>query len=93
MHETTPQPTAAAKSTKILDPPILTNRKNSTFEGWLLKIKNKLKVNADHFADEEAKIAYIQLHTDGEASEYIQPRLEDDVVDPYTTCTKVLSHL
>jgi hypothetical protein len=48
-------------------------------------MKNKLKVNADHFANEEAKIAYIQLRTDGEASEHIQPRLEDNAADPYTT--------
>jgi hypothetical protein len=38
---------------------MLTDRKNPTFEGWLSKIKNKLKVNADHFADEDAKIAYV----------------------------------
>ena len=47
------------KSTKILDPLILTDRKNPTFEGELLKVKNKLKVNVDHFADKDAKIAYV----------------------------------
>jgi hypothetical protein len=72
---------------------MLTDGKNPTFEGWLSKIKNKLKVNADHFADEDAKIAYVQLCTDGEASEHIQPRLADDATDLYTTCAKVLSHL
>jgi hypothetical protein len=56
-------------------------------------MKNKLKVNADHFVDEEAKIAYIQLRTDGEASEHIQPHLKDDAADPYTTYAKVLSYL
>jgi hypothetical protein len=86
-REPTPQPTAPAttKSTKIPDPPILIDGKNPTFDGWLSKMKNKLKVNADHFANEEAKIAYIQLRTDGEASEHIQPRLEDNAADPYTT--------
>jgi hypothetical protein len=52
---------AAAKTTKILDPLVLTDRKNPTFNRWLLKMKNKLKVNNNHFADEEAKIVYIQL--------------------------------
>ena len=56
-------------------------------------MKNKLKVNVDHYADEEAKIAYVQLRTNREASEHIQPRLEDDVADPYATYAKVLSHL
>jgi hypothetical protein len=50
---------------------MLTDGKNPTFKGWLSKIKNKLKVNADHFADEGAKIAYVQLRTDGEASKHI----------------------
>jgi hypothetical protein len=72
---------------------MLTNGKNPTFDGWLSKMKNKLKVNADHFANEEAKIAYIQLRTDGEASEHIQPCLEDNAVDLYTTYAEVLSHL
>jgi len=92
-REPTPAPVTAKKSTKIPDPPILTDGKNPTFEGWLLKVKNKLKVNADHFADEDAKIAYVQLLTDGEASQHIQPRLEDDAADPYTTYAEVLSHL
>jgi hypothetical protein len=48
-------------------------------------MKNKLKVNADHFADEEAKIAYIQLCTDREAGEHIQPRLKDGTADLYIT--------
>jgi hypothetical protein len=38
---------------------MLTDGKNPTFKGWLLKIKNKLKVNADYFVDEDAKIAYV----------------------------------
>ena len=56
-------------------------------------MKNKLKVNADHFADEEAKMAYVQLRIDGEASEHIQPRLEDDSADPYKNHTEILTHL
>jgi hypothetical protein len=47
------------KSTKILDPPILTDGQNPTFTSWLSKMRNKLKVNSDHFVDKEAKIAYV----------------------------------
>jgi hypothetical protein len=93
-RETTPQPqTTPIKSTKISDPPLLTDGKSPTFSGWLLKIKNKLKVNADHFADKDAKIAYIQLCTDREASEHIQPRLEEGSADPYQSATDLLEHL
>jgi hypothetical protein len=70
--EPTVQPqTTSTKSTKIPGPPLLTDGKSPTFSSWLLKIKNKLKVNADHFADENARIAYVQLCTDGEASEQL----------------------
>jgi hypothetical protein len=60
-REQSPAITVAAtkKSTKILDPPILTDGQNPTFTSWLSKIRNKLKVNSDHFADEDAKIAYV----------------------------------
>ena len=59
-RESTPQPAAAAlKTTKILDLLMLTDRKNLTFNGWLSKIKNKLKVNANYFANKDTKIAYI----------------------------------
>jgi hypothetical protein len=89
---TSPQ-SLPSKSTKIPNPPLLTDGKSPTFSGWLLKVKNKLKVNADHFADEDAKIAYIQLCTDGEASEHIQPRLEESSADPYQSATDLLEHL
>jgi archaellum component FlaC len=56
-------------------------------------MKNKLKVNVDHFVDEEAKMAYVQLRIDGEASEHIQPRLEDDSADLYKNHTEILTHL
>lgn len=93
-RESTPQTqTAPAKSTKIPDPPMLIDGKSPSFESWLTKIQNKLKVNADHFLTEDAKIAYIQLRTDGEASEHIQPRLQDDAPDQYTTAEELLSHL
>ena len=84
---------ANEKSTKILDPPILTDGQNPTFTSWLSKIRNKLKVNSDYFVDEEAKIAYVQLRTDGEANDHIEPRLEKDAVDLYTTYEEVLEHL
>ena len=92
-RESSMQPATPSKSTKIPDPPVLTNGSEPTFEGWLSKIKNKLKVNADHFRDEQARMAYVQLQVDGEASEHIQPRLQDDAADPYTTAEDILSHL
>jgi hypothetical protein len=59
----------------------------------LSKIKNKLKVNVNYFADKSAKIAYIQLCTNKEANNYIQPRLEDNAANLYTTYAEVLAYL
>src|SRR6202007_414384 len=42
-------PVAPWKSTKISDPPILTNGKNPTFEDWLSCMEDKLAVNADRY--------------------------------------------
>jgi hypothetical protein len=48
------EPPVATKSTKIPDPPILTDGKDPTFENWKLQMQGKLRVNADHYPTEEA---------------------------------------
>jgi hypothetical protein len=47
-REQSPAPIAntKSKSTKIPDPPTLIDGQSPTFESWLSKIKNKLRVNA-----------------------------------------------
>ena len=52
-------PAILAKSAKIPDPPILTDGKDPTFESWRLQIRGKLRVNADHFPTDEARMTYV----------------------------------
>ena len=84
---------ANKKSTKIPDPPTLIDSQSPTFESWLSKIKNKLRVNADYFVDEDARIAYVQLCLHGEAREHVQPRLDEGTKDPFTTIDEILQYL
>ena len=49
----------ARKSTKLPDPPILTDGKDPAFGRWRIQMQDKLKVNADHFESMEAKMAYV----------------------------------
>jgi hypothetical protein len=60
-------PTAPAKLAKILDPLLLTDSKDPTFENWKLQIWGKLKVNADHFLSDEAQMTYVFSRTGSDA--------------------------
>jgi len=55
------------KSTKIPDPPLLTDSKDPTFNSWKLQIKGKLQTNADHFLVEEDKMTYVFSRTGSNA--------------------------
>ena len=47
------------KTTKIPDPPMLTDGKEPRFEDWLLLMNQKLTANADHFDTSQLRIAYV----------------------------------
>jgi len=51
------------KSVKLPDPPILMDGKEPKISEWLLKMKNKLTANSDHYTTEPLKMAYIQTRT------------------------------
>jgi hypothetical protein len=57
----------ARKSTKLPDPPILTDGKDPAFGRWRIQMQDKLKVNSDHFESMEAKMAYVFNRTGDDA--------------------------
>jgi hypothetical protein len=57
----------SGKSTKLPDPPILTDGKDPTYERWRVQMQDKLTVNADHFQSVKAKKAYVFNRTSGDA--------------------------
>jgi hypothetical protein len=42
------------KSTKLLDPPILTDGIDLAFNTWKIQMNGKLMTNANHYIDEQA---------------------------------------
>ena len=66
-------PAPPPKSSKVPDPPPLTDGKDPTFISWKKQIASKLTVNADHFADETARINYVFSRTGGEAQGHLEP--------------------
>lgn len=82
-----------SKSTKIPDPPMLTDGKEPRFEDWLLLMSQKLTANADHFDTSQLRIAYVASRCDGKARKHITPRMRDDAINPYTDSKDMLNHL
>ena len=62
----TPAP-AARKTTKIPDPPMLTDGKEPQFDDWLLLVSQKLTANVDHVDNPQLRIAYVASRCEGKA--------------------------
>ena len=86
-------PISTMKSTKIPDPPILTDGEEPTFNNWKIQMTGKLSVNADHFGDEQARITYVFGRTGGNAQKHLNPRISPSSVDPFTTANDMIQHL
>ena len=67
-------PAGPSRSTKIPDPPILTDGKDPSFESWKLQMQDKLEVNVDHYPTRRAKMAYVFGRTGGDAQAHLRPR-------------------
>lgn len=91
--EPTPATTSVRKTTKISDPPVLTDGKEPRFEDWLLLISQKLAANADHFDTPQLRKAYVVSRCEGKARKHIIPRMRDDAMNPYTDSKDMLNHL
>src|SRR5580658_4929081 len=83
----------SGKSTKLPDPPILTDGKDPTFENWRIQTQDKLRVNADHFQSMEAKKAYVFNRAGGDAQDHLVPRYKDGSTDPFLTAQSMIDYL
>lgn len=89
----TPGLESERKSTKLPDPPILTDGREPRFEDWLSRVKNKLKANADHYPSQSIKIAYVEGRTGGKAARHLAPRMKEGSAEEYATVEDVYKHL
>jgi hypothetical protein len=83
----------SSKSTKIPNPPLLMDGKEPTFESWKLQIQGKLRVNADHFQSDEARMAYVFGRTSGDAQKHLRPRYKEESIDPFLLDKEMIDHL
>ena len=65
---------ASRKTARQKDLDQLRDGTSPTFDVWLTGILDKFTVNHDHFADDEAKCAYIYGQTVGDAQKHLHPR-------------------
>ena len=67
--------------------------KEPTFESWKLQIRGKLRVNADHFQSDEARMAYVFGRTSGDAQKHLRPQYKEESVDPFLSDKEMIDHL
>lgn len=73
-----------SKSTYLPDPERLDDGANPSFESWVVDMRGKLMLNADHYPIEQHKTIYVACRTTGKAHMHLNARLSQDAVLPYT---------
>lgn len=86
-------PVDSSKTTKLPDPPLLTDGKDPTFESWKLQMQGKLQVNHDHFPTPYACMTYVFNRTGGDAQEHLLPRVAGDSPDPFESADEMFECL
>ena len=92
-EEESSAPEGWMKTTKLPDPPLLTDEKEPKFEDWESWMKNKLNANINHYTTEELKMAYIENQTRGGAAQHLAPRLREEATNKFTTADEMFKHL
>jgi hypothetical protein len=79
---------------RLPDPPMFSGQLAETsFDDWLVQIKNKIRGNADQYPSEELKIIYIASRLEGNALLLVTPRLDEDNVHIYQTLRDIYEYL
>ena len=81
------------KSTKLPDPLPLSDGKDPAYDSWKLQMEDKLEVNADHFRNEDARMAYVFSRTTRDAQGHLQPRYGRNASQRFLTAQEMLDHL
>jgi hypothetical protein len=85
--------TGKMKSTKLPDPPILTDGKEPSYDDWVAKMQSKLEANHDHFPTQALQIGYIQSRVAGIAALHINPRLRPTATNKFKTADEIFEVL
>ena len=83
------------KSTKLLDPPILTDGHATGFDidVWESKMVKKLTANADHYPTEALRMTYVDSRVDKEAYKHLAARSRIGAQKPFATTKEMFEVL
>lgn len=84
------------KSIRLPEPPKFsgkTTAAGTSFENWLVQVKNKLRGNHDHFPNEDLKVIYVSGLLEGDALGLVSSRLDPDNSQYYTDVKELYTHL
>ncbi len=81
------------KSIKFPNSSIFIDTDESTWESWIIKISDKLDVNANHYSIEKLRIVYVTFRLNDDADEQIYAKRCIDALSFYLSLTKLLKHL
>ena len=90
-HETPPW--SERRSPKHEDPPKLDDGTSPSYTAWRSLLRGKLSANADWWPTERDRIHYVFSRTEGEAQRHLEPRIDEDSLDPWLAVDGMLAHL
>jgi hypothetical protein len=71
----------------------LSNGESPTYNYWQVQIIGKFKVNADYYANEDARMYYVFNCTEGNTQRYLYARYKPDATDPFETAVEMINYL
>ena len=80
-------------SQKLLNSSLFTDEKESIWNDWQKKIRDKLEINIDHFDNDRAILAYIHFRISEDVVKVILVRRQRDSLNLYSTVNDLLDEL
>ena len=84
---------SSKRSIKLPDPPQFSDGIDPEWDSWYDQIQAKLEVNADHFINERARLAYVHSRLAGDAARATHARRQKDSSNAYETTEDLLTDL
>jgi len=81
------------KSIKFPNSSIFIDTDESTWKSWIIKISDKLDINANHYSIEKLRIVYVTFRLNDDADEQIYAKRCIDAFSLYLSLIKLLKHL
>ncbi len=82
-----------SRTQKISDSSLFSDDKESIWENWHEKIKDKLSINADFFSNEQFKLSYVLSRLADSAAKVTWAQCNSDSINLYKTVKEVLKEL